>query len=183
MTKQQEKEKKKKRQQIIRTAILAVLSIAIIYTIVSNVTKDEDIVKVGDKAPDFELVDLDGNTHRLSDYEGEGVFLNFWGTWCEPCKDEMPHMEKYSKEFKDQGVNVLAVNIAESDLKVQSFANTYGLTFPIVIDKANSVRDAYNVRPLPTTFLVGPDGKVKKIIQQEMSEEQIKSYMESIMPS
>ncbi|MCW1928224.1 thiol-disulfide oxidoreductase ResA [Bhargavaea beijingensis] len=183
MTKQQEREKKRKRQQIIRTAILAVLAIAIVYTIVVNVTKDEDIVEVGDTAPDFELVDLEGNTHRLSDYRGEGVFLNFWGTWCGPCKKEMPHMEKYFKEFEDKGVNILAVNIAESDLKVQSFANTYGLTFPIVIDKTNSVRDAYNVRPLPTTFLVGPDGKVKKIIQQEMSEEQIKAYMESIMPS
>lgn len=183
MSSQQDREKKKKRQQIIRTAILGVLAIAIIYTIVVNVTAKEDLVEVGDEAPDFTLVDLEGNTHQLSDYRGEGVFLNFWGTWCGPCKKEMPHMEKYYNEFKDEGVNILAVNIAESDLKVQSFANTYGLTFPIVIDKTKSVRDAYNIRPLPTTLLIGPDGKVKKIIQQEMSEEEIKTYMESIMPS
>lgn len=183
MPSDQEREKKRKRQQIIRTGILSILAIAIIYTIVVNVTADEEIVEVGDMAPDFTLVDLEGNTHTLSDYRGEGVFLNFWGTWCGPCKREMPAMEKCANEYKDEGVNVLAVNIAESDLKVQAFAETYDLTFPIVIDKTKSVRDAYNIRPLPTTLLVGPDGIVKKIITQEMSEEEIKSYMESIMPA
>lgn len=179
----QDREKKRKKRMFVRTAILVVLAAAIIYTIVVNVTATGEIVEEGDMAPDFMLTDMDGNVHKLSDYRGEGVFLNFWGTWCGPCKREMPHMEDMYKEFEEKGVHVLAVNIAESDLKVKSFANTYGLTFPIVIDKTNSVRDAYNIRPLPTTFLVGPDGKVKKIIKQEMTGDQIREYMESIMPS
>ncbi|WP_040228269.1 thiol-disulfide oxidoreductase ResA [Bhargavaea cecembensis] len=179
----QHKENKKKKRMIVRTAILVVLAAAIIYTIVANVTATGDLVEEGDKAPDFTLTDLDGNPHKLSDYKGEGVFLNFWGTWCGPCKSEMPHMEELYKEFEEKGVHVLAVNIAESDFKVKAFADTYGLSFPIVIDKTNSVRDAYNIRPLPTTFLVGPDGKVKKIIKQEMTGDQIREYMESIMPS
>ena len=58
------------------------------------------VLAVGDNAPDFELVDLEGNKHRLSDYRGQGVFLNFWGTWCAPCKKEMPHMEKMHKDFE-----------------------------------------------------------------------------------
>ena len=82
---------KKKIRLIIRTVVLLLLVSAVIYTIMS---KDQvKVLAVGDNAPDFELVDLEGNKHRLSDYKGQGVFLNFWGTWCAPCKKEMPHME------------------------------------------------------------------------------------------
>lgn len=78
---------KKKKRSIIRGIILLVLACAIIYTIYNSATKEKvEALADGDQAPDFELVDLEGNTHRLSDYKGQGVFLNFWGTWCEPCK-------------------------------------------------------------------------------------------------
>lgn len=177
-----DKEKKNKRRMAIRAGILFVLGIAIVYTIVNQVFDSGDVIEVGDVAPDFTLVDLEGKTQTLSDYRGEGVFLNFWGTWCAPCKREMPYMEKYANAFKNSGVNVLAVNIAESDLKVQSFADTYGLTFPIAIDKTKEVMEVYKIRPLPTTFLIGPDGRVKKIIETEMSDDQVRTYMESIMP-
>ena len=92
-----------------------VLAVAIIFAIV---TRDKvKVLAVGDKAPDFELVDLDGNKHRLSDYKGEGVFLNFWGSWCRPCKTEMPYMENQYKEFEGKGVHILAVNLKDTKLK------------------------------------------------------------------
>jgi len=174
---------KKKKRSIIRGVILLVLACAIIYTIYNSATKDEvKVLADGDKAPDFELVDLEGNTHRLSDYKGQGVFLNFWGTWCEPCKKEMPAMERQYQQFKDKGVQVLAVNIAQSNFEVQKFVDEYDLTFPVVIDKTKSVMQAYNVGQLPASFLVSPDGKVKRIPPGELSEEQIQSLMESIKP-
>ena len=77
-----------------------------------------DVLQVGDDAPDFALIDLNGESHQLSDYKGQGVFLNFWGTWCATCKKEMPAMGRQYQVYKDQGVQILAVNIAESDLKV-----------------------------------------------------------------
>ena len=148
---------KKKTRLIIRTIVLLLLVSAVVYTIAS---KDKvKVLAVGDKAPDFELVDLEGNKHRLSDYKGEGVFLNFWGTWCGPCKKEMPYMENQHQAFEEKGVNILAVNIAESDLKVETFRDQYGLTFPIAIDKDKSVKEAYNIVPLPTTFLINKDGE------------------------
>ncbi|WP_147060416.1 thiol-disulfide oxidoreductase ResA [Sporosarcina luteola] len=172
--------KKKRSRLIFRTVVLLLLASAIIFSIFS---KDKvKVLAVGDKAPDFELVDSKGNKHRLSDYAGEGVFLNFWGTWCPPCKREMPYIEDQYKSFADKGVHVLSVNIGESNLKVDTFSQQYGLTFPIVIDKTKDVRDLYNIVPLPTTFLIDKDGKITKIITTEMTEEEIISYMESIQP-
>ena len=170
----------KKTRLIIRTIVLLLLVSAVVYTITS---KDKvKVLAVGDKAPDFELVDLEGNKQRLSDYQGEGVFLNFWGTWCGPCKKEMPYMENQHLAFEEKGVNILAVNIAESNLKVETFRDQYGLTFPIAIDKDKSVKEVYNIVPLPTTFLINKDGKIEKIITREMSENEIISLMESIQP-
>ncbi|MDM5333261.1 thiol-disulfide oxidoreductase ResA [Ureibacillus composti] len=174
---------KKKKRTILRSVILVVLVAAIVYTVYSSATKDKvEVLQEGAEAPNFELVDLNGETHRLSDYEGQGVFLNFWGTWCEPCKKEMPAMDRQYAAYKDQGVHVLAVNIAQSDFEVQNFVDTYRLSFPVVIDKTKSVMTAYNINPLPTTMLISPEGKVEKIITGEMTEKQIASFMESIKP-
>ena len=174
---------KKKNRVLMRTSILLVMIGAIAFTIYNGVTKEKSgLLQVGDMAPDFALTDLNGERHQLSDYKGQGVFVNFWGTWCKPCEKEFPLMEKQYQVYKDQGVQILAVNIAQSDYEVEQYAERKKLTFPIVIDKNKSVMDAYNIRPLPTTILVNPDGEIVKIITGEMSEEDIKSYMEQIKP-
>ncbi|WP_208528039.1 thiol-disulfide oxidoreductase ResA [Jeotgalibacillus sp. R-1-5s-1] len=174
---------KKKKRLVMRISILAVLLAAVSYTIYSSVVGEErNLVKAGDQAPDFELTDLNGDVHRLSDYEGKGVFLNFWGTWCKPCEKEMPYMENQYQKFADQGVEIIAVNVGESQYKVSNFANKYNLTFPVVRDEHKDVMDAYSIGPLPTTLLISPEGEVTQVITGEMSEEMIASYMESIKP-
>ena len=173
----------KQKRFIMRTVILSVLVLAIVYTIFNNATKEKvEVLGIGDQAPDFTLVDLNGEEHRLSDYKGQGVFLNFWGTWCKPCAKEMPAMDRQYEIYKEQGVQVLAVNIAQSDFEVQRFASQYGLNFPIVIDKTKSVMEAYNINPLPTTLLINPDGKIEQIIRGEMTEQDIAGFMEQIRP-
>lgn len=163
---------------------MLVLAGAIVFTIYNSATKEQKgLLQVGEQAPDFTLMDLNGEEHQLSDYKGQGVFVNFWGTWCKPCEKEFPLMEKQYQVYKDQGVQILAVNIAQSDYEVRQFAEQRDLTFPIVIDKTKSVMEAYNIRPLPTTLLVNAEGKIEKIITGEMSEEDIKSYMEQIKPT
>lgn len=173
----------KQKRFIMRTVILSVLVLAIVYTIFNNATKEKvEVLGIGDQAPDFTLVDLNGEEHRLSDYKGQGVFLNFWGTWCKPCAKEMPAMDRQYEIYKEQGVQVLAVNIAQSDFEVQRFASQYGLNFPIVIDKTKSVMEAYNINPLPTTLLINPDGEIEQIIRGEMTEQDIAGFMEQIRP-
>ncbi len=167
----------------IRTAILVVLIAAVAYTLYANFTKEErGQLKAGDKAPDFSLVDMNGNKHRLSEYKGKGVFLNFWGTWCDPCKREMPFMDNQYKKFKDQGVEVLAVNVGESQFLINNFIKRYGLTFPVVVDKNKDVQTAYGIDPLPTTFLINPKGEIVDIIKGTMTEEDVKKDMERIKP-
>lgn len=173
----------KQKRFIIRTVILFVLALAIVYTIYNNATKEKyEVLGVGDEAPDFTLVDLNGKEHRLSDYKGQGVFLNFWGTWCKPCAKEMPAMDRQYEVYKDQGVHVLAVNIAQSNFEVERFAKQYGLDFPIVIDKTKSVMEAYNIDPLPTTLLINSEGKIEQIVRGEMTEQDIAQFMEQISP-
>ncbi|WP_342600068.1 thiol-disulfide oxidoreductase ResA [Psychrobacillus sp. FSL H8-0483] len=174
---------KKKKRFYIRLIILAIMVGAIVFTIYSNVTKERTaILQVGDDAPDFALVDMNGEKHQLSEYKGQGVFLNFWGTWCKPCEREFPLMDKQYQEYKDQGLQILAVNVGESDFVVQKFIDRKGLTFPVLIDDNKSVMETYNINPLPTTLLINPEGKIEKIITGEMNEEMIKNYMEQIMP-
>lgn len=174
---------KKKKRFIMRVLILVLLIGVIVFTIYNNLTKEKiAVLKVGDEATDFSLVDMNGEKHQLSEYRGQGVFLNFWGTWCKPCEEEFPLMEKQYQVFKDQGVQILAVDIAESDFVVQKFVDRKGLTFPVLIDKTKSVMESYHINPLPTTILVNPDGNIEKIITGEMTQEDIKGYMEQIKP-
>ncbi|WP_391208911.1 thiol-disulfide oxidoreductase ResA [Psychrobacillus sp. L4] len=174
----------KKKRLYIRSVILVVLTLAIVFTVYSNLNKEKNaVLQVGDKAPDFILVDMQGNEHRLSDYKGKGVFLNFWGTWCKPCATEMPAMDNQYNIYKDQGVQTLAINIGESDLKVNSFAKRFGLSFPIAIDRNKSVMELYNIDPLPTTFLINPDGRIVKIIKGQMTEKDIANFMGQVKPS
>ncbi|MGG1675093.1 thiol-disulfide oxidoreductase ResA [Neobacillus sp. NRS-1170] len=173
----------KKRRLVIRTVILLVLGAAVIYTLYANFTKDNKLkVAVGETAPDFVLTDMQGNKHRLSDYRGQGVFLNFWGTWCPPCKKEMPYINNQYQQFKDKGVQVLSVDIQESELAVNQFAEHYKLDFPIMIDTDKEVMTAYGIDPLPATFLIDKNGKVVKYNTGEMSENTVREFMEQIKP-
>ncbi len=174
---------KKKRRLMIRSVILLILVSAVGYTLYANFTKeDSGKLKVGDQAPDFILKDMEGNSHQLSDYKGQGVFLNFWGTWCKPCESEMPYMNNQYKKYEDKGVQILAVNVGQSDFLINSFSSKHGLEFPIVVDKEEEVQNAYGIDPLPTTILINPDGKIEKIITGTMSEEDIIEDLESIKP-
>jgi peroxiredoxin len=173
----------KKRRLIMRTIILFVLAAAVVYTLYANFTKDNrQKVAEGDQAPDFVLVDMQGNKHRLSDYRGQGVFLNFWGTWCPPCKKEMPYINNQYHQFKDEGVKVLSVDIQESELVVNQFAERLKLDFPIMIDQDKEVMTAYGVDLLPATFLIDKNGKVVKYHTGELTENRIREFMEKIKP-
>lgn len=174
----------KKQRLVIRTIILLVLGAAVAYTLYANFTKDDiQKVAVGKEAPDFALVDMNGEKHRLSDYRGQGVFLNFWATWCPPCEREMPFINHQYKQYKDKGVQVLTVDVGESDLAVSKFIEKYGLEFPVAIDKDSSVMTAYGIDPLPITFLIDKDGKVVKIQKGELfKESEVGDLMEMIKP-
>jgi peroxiredoxin len=173
----------KKRRLVIRTIILLLLGAAVVYTLYANFTKDtKQKVAVGGQAPDFALVDMQGNKHRLSEYRGQGVFLNFWGTWCPPCKKEMPYINNQYHQYKDKGVQVLTVDIQESELAVNQFADRLKLDFPIMIDTDKEVMNTYGIDPLPATFLIDKNGKVVQYYTGALTEDKIREFMEKIKP-
>lgn len=117
---------------------------------------------VGKKAPDFELQSLDGETFKLSDYRGQVVMLNFWASWCPPCRVEMPHMDTYYQNHQEDDIEILAVNMTTlergSREKVPEFVEKHALTFPILMDENGDIKDLYKVMVYPTTYMVNEDG-------------------------
>lgn len=111
-------------------------------------------------APDFETVDAEGREVRLDSYRGKVIVLNFWATWCPPCRLEMPSMEKLYREFKDQGLEVVAVNFMESPEPVLDFVKEQGFTYPILMDRVSRIAESYGVRRLPETLLIGRQGNL-----------------------
>lgn len=116
-------------------------------------------VQVGRPAPDFELQGVDGQMHKLSEYRGKAVMLNFWATWCTPCKIEMPHLSNTQQAFQQQ-LTVLGVSSEEQPATVTAFLGQNPLPFPILVDQTGDISRQYRVEGLPTTFFIGPDGTV-----------------------
>jgi peroxiredoxin len=109
-------------------------------------------------APDFTLPDLEGRQVSLHDYRGKVVFLNFWATWCLPCREEMPAMERLHQAFQSQGLAILAVNLKESPDKVKAFLDQHQLSFTALLDGSGAVLRDYQVMGLPTTYLISREG-------------------------
>jgi len=113
-------------------------------------------------APAFTLVDMDGEEHALSDYRGKVIMLNFWATWCPPCRREMPSMEALYKRFQNEGFIVLAVNQWEDGDIVFPYIGQLSVfpSFPILFDREGGIAQAYRVKGLPTTVLINRQGQV-----------------------
>ncbi len=111
------------------------------------------------KAEDFTLRTLEGERVSLKDYRGKVIFLNFWATWCGPCRMEMPSMEKLWQDFKEEDFLILAVNIQEESKLVSSFMKEMNLSFPVLLDEKGSVARSYGIRGIPTTLFLNPKGE------------------------
>jgi peroxiredoxin len=129
---------------------------------------------VGGPAPEIVLPDLQGKEIRLSDLRGKVVLVNFWATWCKPCKEEMPAMQASYDKLRDEGFVVLAVNELEDTEKVAEHIRTHDHTFPVVMDHSNRVANRYGVVGLPASFLIDRQGIVReKIFGSLLTEERI----------
>lgn len=127
-------------------------------------------------AADFALHTLDGKEVRLSDYRGKTVFVNFWATWCIPCRDEMPLLERAQRELSGKVV-VLGINMREEDAVVREFVERTAVTYPILMHPTDQVSVDYAIYGLPVTVVVGPDGALVKRINGALSWDMIQSLI------
>lgn len=136
----------------------------------------------GQPAPEFDLKDLAGKNVRLSDYHGKVVLLNFWATWCPPCKEEMPWFVDLQQRYGAQGLQVIGVAMDDSDQKkIESFAKQLGVNYPVLLGKESTAHAYGDVQFLPDTFYIGRDGKivshVQGLINRKEIEEQVKKAL------
>eukprot|EP00130_Batrachochytrium_dendrobatidis_P008523 XP_006683398.1 hypothetical protein BATDEDRAFT_28911 [Batrachochytrium dendrobatidis JAM81] len=163
------KKNKKRNRLILRTSILAVLLSAVVFALVSNLRADNTVYQVGDRAPDFKLKQINKNNEleyvQLSDFEGKGVMLNFWGTWCKPCEAEMPYMEALYPEYKEKGIEIIAVSLDNTELAVDG-----------------EVRDLYKIGPIPSTVFINPSGEIERTVIGALTLEKLEGYFQEILP-
>lgn len=142
--------------------VLAVSTIALSCSAGQNTARGTEI---GNMAPDFQLDNLDGQSVSISDFRGKPVLLNFWASWCPPCRSEMPFFQDTftNKKWAEEGLVVLAIDIGESPSTVSKFVDKYGLTFPVLLDITQDVSLEYYVRAIPTSFFIDRDGIIREI--------------------
>ncbi len=146
-------------------------------------------------APDFTLTDQFGNTHTLSEYKGKTVFLNFWATWCGPCRMEMPYIQQVYEDYGSNSGDVIILGVANpkteerpnnSDVtqeEVEAFLSENGYTYPVAMDLDGSIFAAYGIQAFPTTFMIDTEGNVYGYVAGSLSEDMIRNIIQQTIDS
>lgn len=138
-------------------------------------------VDPGEKAPDFVLDDLEGKAHRLSDYRGQVIILDFWATWCGYCQQQLPILQAVSDKYASQGVTVLAVDLEESEDKVTSYRSSSGIALTMLLDIHGQVGTDYRVRYLPTLYFIEHDGVIHSTRSGLMEQAEVEAEVETLL--
>ncbi len=142
-----------------------------------------NVLEIGDEAPNFFLADLDGKTISLEDQQGKAVLVNFWATWCAPCRVEMPELQKVYDSYQDKGLVILAVNNMETAEQVKSyFYDEMSLTFTPLLDTDGIIANLYGSLVFPSSYFVNADGQITAIHRGPMTVEQIEAYLAETLP-
>lgn len=133
-------------------------------------------------APDFTLETFDGESVRLSDLRGQVVVLNFWASWCPPCRWEMPFFEDISQQYSGDGVTFVGVAMSDTVDAAREFADTASVTYPVGLDATNEITRAYRVVTLPTTFFISPDGNIQRKLTSPANEGALHVFIRGQLP-
>jgi cytochrome c biogenesis protein CcmG, thiol:disulfide interchange protein DsbE len=155
-----------------RVLYLAIILLGLAWTVLSRPTTRPTTAgqipapQVGFLAPAFTLTELTGQTVNVSDYQGQVVLVNFWASWCPPCRAEMPAIQDVYESYQSQGLVVLAIDASSQDAPaaMQTFLGSFTHSYPILLDTNGAVNRLYAVSSLPTTFFIGRDGMIRDLV-------------------
>ena len=133
-----------------------------LFLFIASCGQGPKVATVGEPAPDFTLVDLQGKTWSLSELNGQVIFINFWATWCPPCVQEMPSMQKLYTMLPTEKFKMLAILNNDDPALAGSFATRFGITLPILNDRSNKVGPKYGLTGVPETFIVDKQGVLRE---------------------
>lgn len=139
-----------------------------------------DGITPGTRAIDFTLTGLDGKKVSLSDFKGKNVYLNFFATWCGPCKRELPDMEKMYKEYKDKGLELVVVDLGEDRNTVKSFIESNKYSFNVLLDSNNSAARTYSISSIPASYFINKDGIITKSKVGALEETEMRKYINEL---
>lgn len=131
--------------------------------------------EIGAIAPPFEHVNLQDVIVRLADLRGQPVVINFWATWCEPCKVEMPALEAVYNDYRERGLHLLAINLGETAQASRQWVDAFGLTFDVLLDPRQETAALYQLRGQPSTYIVSPGGMITAIFYGPMTQDSLKA--------
>jgi peroxiredoxin len=161
------------------------LKIALLFLLAGAAAAADLKPWAGGPAPALALKDLDGRSHQLSDYRGKVILVNFWATWCGPCRDEMPSIQELKDKLAGKPFVVLAVNLDEPESRIRKFLSQMKLDFTILLDPERKAARAWGARILPATYVIGPDGKIRYSLVGEINwgHEQVVSRISELLPA
>ncbi len=181
------KQKQRNNRSHITAAILLVIALALFAFALRSSFQEIDLNSLntapiqGYQAPIFTADTLSGGEISLQNYADEVVVVNFWATWCPPCKAEMPGINAFYQAYQDRGLVVLAVNVRESEATVRPFIETSSFTFPVLLDPAGKIVDQYQVRSFPTTLIIDRDGVIQYIHTGMISPEELEAVVTPLL--
>jgi peroxiredoxin len=161
--------------------VWGLLALAVAAFVLVQGCADGNALEVGRPAPDFTLEDLDGNVVRLNDLQSKVVFINFWATWCPPCRAEMPEIEALHQEYKDEGVVVIGVAISEPENTVRQYIQQGGFNWTIVLDKTGEVASDYQITAIPVSYFLDKEGIIRAVNVGAMTKSEMEAEVNKAM--
>lgn len=141
----------------------AIITVSLLFMMTScNAKPSQSLTALKDKpkAPSFKLIDMDDVTHTLAEFKGKPVIINFWATWCPPCREELPSMNRAWKKVKDDGIAMIAINVGEDEDTIFAFSGEFPIDFMVLLDEKGEEINKWPIKGLPTTFVLDPQGRI-----------------------
>ncbi len=159
--------------------LIGVAAVAVVFGIA--LIRQNQTQPTSGAAPDFTLTTYDGDVVKLSDLRGKVVILNFWASWCGPCREEAPALQKTWERYQEQGVTVLGVAYTDTDSKARAFMDEYDITYPNGADTGTRISDWYNIQGVPETFIIDQDGNIARFYISQVDEDILSTEIERLL--